>query len=405
MEQIVDHLFLLVGANPLPNYIAAKMLAKEHVHLLYSDDQESGIPSTKRYADMLQRELRDLGLQVTMYGIHDASALNIRGQVDCIIEDLQQRVGLNLAQHHVGLNYTGATKPMAVHVHRALSGLQSRHPLRFSYLDPRRLSFWFDDSKVRVPVSKDEARLSLQTLARLHGYDLPETDAKGGPRTQPQHLPLARAILEVHKTPAGFQAWREWLNTENKTLPADSNLEPVIRVFQEMCADQGYTAGNVAGALRPGTTLDNHNKWFLGQWLEELALEAIQLNTEAFGIQHYGAAVHPKPRWVERNDRGKLVFDLDVAALIGYQLFAISCIVSQKKGGETKKHLLEAYVRARQLGGEEARVALVYCGHDAALLERELKHKLHVDSHVKVFGLSDIENLASEFKRWFHDNS
>lgn len=137
--------------------------------------------------------------------------------------------------------------------------------------------------------------------------------------------------------------------------------------------------------------------------MEELALQAIQDNAQEFGIQYYGAAVHPKPQ----RSSEKLKFDLDVAALIGYQLFAVSCIVSQKRGGETKKHLLEAYMRARQLGGEEARVALLFCGTDAEakLLEKQLKQDFHVDSHVKVFGLSALHNLTAEFRRWFRDNS
>lgn len=223
VEQKTDHLFLLVGANPLPNFVAAKVLAGKYVHLLYSDDQQSGVPSTFRYAKMLQRELSDLGLQVTTYGVHDASPRRICGQVSNIIQDLQrpeQEEPLDLAKHSIGLNYTGATKPMAVHVHRALSDLKTAKPVCFSYLDPRRLSFWFDDSNTPLPIAQNGVMLDLQTLARLHGFTLPKTDEKGGPRSQPQHLSLAKAILEVHGTPAGFDAWRAWVNTGAHELPS-----------------------------------------------------------------------------------------------------------------------------------------------------------------------------------------
>jgi hypothetical protein len=39
----VDHLILLVGGNPLPNYVAARVLTKEDakVSLIYSEDSET----------------------------------------------------------------------------------------------------------------------------------------------------------------------------------------------------------------------------------------------------------------------------------------------------------------------------------------------------------------------------
>src|SRR5690606_21658432 len=150
------------------------------------------------------------------------------------------------------------------------------------YLDPRRLSFWFDDSDTPLSVSQNEVMLDLQTLARLHGFTLPKTDEKGGPRSQPQHLSLAKARFEVQGTPAGFDAWRAWVNTGARELPNEPQLQPVIDVFREMCAGKAYTADNVAEALRPGTTLDRHNHWFPGKWMEELALQAIQDNAQEF---------------------------------------------------------------------------------------------------------------------------
>ena len=39
VEKVSDHLFLLVGNNPLPNFIAAHRLAKQEsfLHLIYTD--------------------------------------------------------------------------------------------------------------------------------------------------------------------------------------------------------------------------------------------------------------------------------------------------------------------------------------------------------------------------------
>ena len=51
-----DHLFLLVGKNPLPNLVAASLLAKPGatIWLLHSDDPEEGPKGTKRAAEALE---------------------------------------------------------------------------------------------------------------------------------------------------------------------------------------------------------------------------------------------------------------------------------------------------------------------------------------------------------------
>ena len=47
-----ENLFLLVGENPLPNYVAAKMLAKKgtRIYFVYS-------PETQKYAKRLENKL------------------------------------------------------------------------------------------------------------------------------------------------------------------------------------------------------------------------------------------------------------------------------------------------------------------------------------------------------------
>lgn len=92
-------------------------------------------------------------------------------------------------------------------------------------------------------------------------------------------------------------------------------------------------------------------------------------------------------------------FELDVVAMRGYQLFAVSCSVDDTNK-LLKSKLFEAYVRARQLGGDEARVALVCGSDDPAGLEEQIKQTLHSQGHIMVLGKQHWPNLAAKLQQW-----
>ncbi|HIE48235.1 TPA: hypothetical protein EYP84_05040 [Candidatus Bipolaricaulota bacterium] len=92
---------------------------------------------------------------------------------------------------------------------------------------------------------------------------------------------------------------------------------------------------------------------------------------------------------------------MDVAAILGYQLFAISCIASKQGGGETKKHLFEIFVRARQLGGDEARIGLVCCVPNPAALQAEVEETWDAEGKIRVFGQGQLLDLAVWLEDWF----
>jgi hypothetical protein len=91
-------------------------------------------------------------------------------------------------------------------------------------------------------------------------------------------------------------------------------------------------------------------------------------------------------------------FQFDVAFMRGYQLFAISCTTSAKDD-LCKLKLFEARTRALQLGGSEARVALVCCSNHPDVLKAELKGTTE-DSKIEVFGREDLTKLTERFNEW-----
>jgi hypothetical protein len=63
--------------------------------------------------------------------------------------------------------------------------------------------------------------------------------------------------------------------------------------------------------------------------------------------------------------------------------------------------LFEAYVRARQLGGDEAQVSLVCCHDDASALQQEIEEDWFTEGRIRVFGRRDLGELDGQLKDWF----
>ena len=85
----------------------------------------------------------------------------------------------------------------------------------------------------------------------------------------------------------------------------------------------------------------------------------------------------------------------------GYQLFAISCTTSKKRS-LCKSKLFEASIRAQQMGGSEARVALMCCFEDSESLKSELASLLG-ENQVTVFGREHLDDLPKAIFQWINE--
>lgn len=69
-----------------------------------------------------------------------------------------------------------------------------------------------------------------------------------------------------------------------------------------------------------------------------------------------------------------------------------------------KEKLFEAHLRARQLGGDEARVALVCFSDKPEWIKDDMRFAID-DRKIEVFGIGDIENLADGIADWIESNN
>ncbi len=391
-----DNLILLVGTNPLPNYVAARLLLKPNgkIHLVCSSDTES-------IAGRLERQFARDGLQFERRPLVD------EGKPRDIYKAIHQLMaGMSGS---VGLHYTGGTKAMSVHAYRAVK--DARADAVCSYLDAHDLEMVIDDGlgdgrDAEIPV-RDAVTPKIQEVIELHEITLAKR-----PEQKPLLPNLVRAIKATIESERGDQ-WREWLRVQRtatdgfskkkgndiKNISAPTSAEfPILhQTFQQLKAPMTATLEDWARAANFKTGKDDipkFAKWLDGEWLESFVLDCLlQIATEC---HLHDCAMDFKS--------GADKFQFDVAAMRGYQLFAISCTTSRDKD-LCKSKLFEAYVRAKQMGGDEARVALVsYHADPQTLLTTFLNEWKYSKASVRVFGKDDLTDLPRNLRDWIESN-
>lgn len=400
----VDHLILLVGGNPLPNAVAGKLLSEPGgtITLLHSGDTAV---TAQRLANWLDQHTQ---ANIQFKQIDEASPHNIQQGIRAQLQAIRAE--------RVGLHYTGGTKAMAVHAYRAVEGW-NKHQTQpgYSYLDARALSLIVDGLDNPVPLAS-VLQLSLEDLLALHGWQL-----KNNPATAPVMPQFAQVLLKLYSD-NNLTAWNEWkeqelrkcrrsdrsdkwqsktaLNKMTLSWSSAPELADLVAALQEELA-QGEAlqikAATEAGRQWGFKEPEDLCQWLEGgYWLESSVLEALQEIAQSRRLHNLCTSIRVPTI-------GDKDFELDVIAIRDYRLYGFSCSTDSElvKGGRErlKLKLFEAYVRAKQLGGDEAWVALVCCADDPDGLQAEMRRDLEAPQ-IRVFGRRHLFNLATEFARW-----
>lgn len=374
-----QHLFLLIGSNPLPNYVTAKMLLKQdgHLYLVHTT-------GTQTIAERLKNELGRNNENTTCFCVDDSDGYNIATEIR---KKAQGKVD-------VGLNYTGGTKAMAVYAYEAVRTLDNRAIC--SYLDPRQLGFVFVDTEQGTKfysAYRPASSLKLENLLALHGLSL-----ESPINTKPHWLGLVQGIQ------ANYEVWRQWTNTFRKgdrllpngelaKLPLPDTALASLSIYWAGCATLKDLLQKWKPDVNPKGKVDDLAKWLEGEWLEIYTLHCIQNLQDKHKqiIIDCGSDVNPKER----------DFQFDVALMKGYQLYAISCTTDQTRS-RCKQKLFELLIRARQMGGDEARTALI-CGAssaDSAAIQHEVETEWDAEDRVRVFSIEAWGSLEAHLKDW-----
>jgi hypothetical protein len=395
-EYRARNLILLVGGNPLPNYVAAMLLARDDgtIYMMHSPGKEGTLSIAERLEGVLSS--KHPLQKIVKIETDDTDGALIRQTTRDLSRDMNGTIGVH---------YTSGTKPMTRHVTREL---EARYPSRIisSYLDPRHLELVIEPPDATQPQYVSVGRqvsLDLNELLELHGYKLSEI------QTSPRHLQVCQTLKDIHKDSDGLGAWRKYVRSLGDSgevfLPADPKLQPVNDLFARICGNAKPTPQQVAEALGQFDAYVRYSKFFKGEWLENYGLDALSQAAQDLNIIHYGAnliafkpASDPKQKPVS--------LELDLAVMHSYQLFAISCRATDS-AAMAKEHFLEVYVRAQQLGGDEARVGLIcfLAPGQAMDLQREVEQAWDAQNRIKIFGREDMDRLAEALKDWIKSAS
>ena len=346
-------LIFTVGTNPLPVWIAwfhlkdvltPKVSEVKLVHTTDTVNERDRLINKCQGATFLKHISTSPGNPGT-----------VRQDVNVIFNNLNPGID------HLHVHYTGGTKVMSVETVTALEyNLPNGICLGASYLDPRGSAGPMIVDTNGGPLVRDtrvNVTPDIDLIAYLNGFRLgPFRHAFGGKH---EHCPKAKEICTT------------------STEMQDALLE---------CQRQN---------------------WLNEQQLEQAACAAFReaLNSNSIGRDNWALFHNVYVRRINATDADKH-FELDVVAVLGYQIVVVSCTVDGDND-MIKKKGMEVILRARQLGGDEAR-AIVLCSADRGVARRVQK-ELHDEAGsagtpLQVWGKDKWPLLPDNFENYLRGN-
>lgn len=364
-------LILLVGSNPLPNYLAASALRPKRVILIYT-------PETQLQKDFLTQTLADQrhDCKIVEELTSSTTAIDVRQTID------------NLMRNNDGgmsLNYTGGTKVMAAQALRAFynnDGLEAGA----SYLDEGGAGkdpvLRFDNGEDRS-ITELGARLRLTDILSLHGI-------KYQPRSPRPYTPADAEVL-CHAIIGNVSlAHTMYQSVYRRNDSAVNRKRMKLREASESPINFTEYGLNLSIKSLPfegmsNSAYDNWSDFVSGEWFEFWIGERIK-----------EATVHSNPEITIGINafRGETRAQLQVdgAVIQGCRSYFLSCTTSTQKA-LCKSKLFEINIRSKHLGGDLARAALFCLGSSetVAELQNDIRALWGATNTTRVFGIEDVK--------------
>ncbi|MGI8912226.1 MAG: hypothetical protein ACR2JY_00300 [Chloroflexota bacterium] len=411
-------LVLLVGMNPLPNWVVFKSLIAPGVPKHLVPDSvllvHSSNPADKNSADVAE----NLRKQVDASGVTARKvALNDPRDGKAVRSTVLAAVRREAKDTEVHLNYTGGTKEMAVSAYAAVTKAAQDRQIRSattSYLDVSQHRLRFDDGSFWPPARdlRSWVSISLRELLALHDRELLTREEMTGAAPKWQHS--ANAIWRLNYEAGGIApVYRNWVHSQfardgqaisiadlpdhgGFTLPAGEPLSSLATALRQDlkisdASDQItwqdlYTAFGAANKRGRKAVQDDVRKFFPGGWLEYWLRGQLATRVARHADWPLRHSVYA------RNVAGGTPCELDLVLLCGYQLFIFSCTTDPKLA---KQKAFEVIHRAQQFGGEEARplVAVPLDGDGVAKLQQDVESDFGGAGNLQIWGLDQLRDL------------
>jgi len=393
-----DHLVLLIGTNPLPNFVVAEYFLKKernlrNIWLVHSEKtihQEGTLNYAENLSAVLMARHPDKGISfnfVPVTAISDARQIR---------HDINEFLISRLPQNSIiQLNYTGGTKVMSIHVYLALSGeVKKRLVKSFTYLDARTFRIVDDTAGILTVDLRGEVSLTFEELIKLHGFRRKNKNSICVDFSSAVHVFRkaieSRRLLEFLDNKSGYN--RAMFESKKKKRELAERIDDIDQdllnsfkpneVFQ--CILSAMPDGYRVFENGIGKRFKKAVKFLDGEWLEEYIYSVLK--------EHLKGSSEILKNWEMKKEGWIGCFELDVIVMKGYQLFGISCTTSQDKS-LCKSKGFEVIHRSRQIGGDEAKAVLVTLLDDER--KKQLRDEVLLDTgalteNILVLGLCDI---------------
>ncbi|MBN2009971.1 hypothetical protein JW960_11565 [candidate division KSB1 bacterium] len=395
-------LILLIGGNPLPNFVITKYLFEER----NIDDNIKIKPDlillihtteTERFARKLKKAAEQHTEKVEFLTLEDSGRepLYIRNK---IIEKLEKikRDTLNVRSLH--LNYIGGTKTMAVQITRTVENWVTENPgtkFILSDVNPKNHKIVISQNGVGYPLTgdlRDLLKLTTHQLFQLHDMKIYNEGLDTLSVDKDDLLSFCSNLLEIYKGSErknfGKKVTRIGImynqikrdndkETEEEILKTDNILRLKNQIEQKI-----PTLNNLFSKAETPNT--QKIKFVTGGWLEELVQNSLfKLQTQVW------PEIHEIRRSIKAEYEGRTT-EIDVIAIQGYQLYLFSCTTANRIS-IVKQKAFEALYRAEQLGGEHAKVILV------STLFNNYNSNEEMDSEQNIHNLQELKKDLSQF--------
>lgn len=393
-----QHLVLLMGTNPLPNYVAARYFLQHN-----SEPPTIWVVCSKETRESAER-LDEL-LDVENYEYCD---LTDPGDAAAIRQNVNDQILSNISSgDSVHLNYTGGTKSMVVQTFAAITKKIPGEKLSFSYLDADKYRLRFDDGDITSDLRK-EISIGFDQLLRLHDC---QKKSVGSEVDWSAANEIISSIIREKKLP-DFMDWiytvihpnfyhkdkfkkpdkkfyKDWIryNNQGNTIPCHREVESLLNQFPEK---QRWNFDNQDALIVPDST----KHFFKGiRYLHGLWLEYYINNLLKTQIEKEKSDLKLFYDWHILKGAAEKDFQIDTMLLYGYQLCAISITTSNDEK-LCKSKAFEILHRSRQMGGDEARAVLINTlqNDKVELMQDDLDLDVGSSDQLLILGLDDLQN-------------
>ncbi len=396
---MIEHLILLMGTNPLPNFVVAEYFittnaSLKDIYLVYSEEKgrQRGTSAEAKHLQKLLSE-RHSNLQLHAMALSDVSnAAAIRRDIrDRLIDKLPSKCAVHL-------NYTGGTKAMGIHIYRAIEQESEKIMSKsFSYLDARHFCIVDDEEDVITKDLRQGICIEFKELIGLHGFQ--KMYEKNSYHDLSLSLAVFCGLIKEGRLHEYFQNYKREVflrKDKDDLIGATSHINDELRAFKASGAflevvsaiHEDYRMFDVKGNFTEpatGNKAETSIKFLDGGWLEEYVYQSLE---KAFKSKK----IRIEKNWNIKKSGWVTDFELDVVMMNGYQLIGISCTTSDQKR-ICKSKGFEIIHRTQQIGGEEAKAVVITRlePDKKAALQDELGIDTGGKTNILVLGMEDLK--------------